>query len=177
MQLPNIHIFLFLWTMLLAMPTYAAPVPPGPGPPRTPSRPPTRHRGEALPNPYQLPGSDMSIDFVNVKSTNPPLSSTDMQQLISRAEQQTLERLRNNGDDPVTAVGTQKFSWKSVMIGITPVPNLVSSKRALTHKDCLRVLEASALKMWQEGYIRRTGRILVDDDEIGRVVIGEAGKL
>ncbi|KAL8817796.1 MAG: hypothetical protein Q9223_003441 [Gallowayella weberi] len=164
--------------MLLAMPTYATPVPPGPGAPRTRPRPPVRHPGEALPNPYKLPGTDTSIDFVNMATTLPPLSSADMNHLISLAEQQTRDHIKDYANELTAILGAQDYAWKSVVISLIPSPNPESSKhRFLTYRDCLHVLGASALKMKQEGYLRRTGRILVRDGEIGRVVIRETGRV
>ncbi|KAL8734558.1 MAG: hypothetical protein Q9166_001458 [cf. Caloplaca sp. 2 TL-2023] len=119
-----------------------------------------------LPNPYPMPGTPYSIDFVNPAVQPPPLVAADVDYAISFIREKEETASKQHRDSPM---GARSFDFGNLDLAVnftitsTPPPG----SEGMTCNDIFPILDAFSLKMKEEGYRQRFGNITVTDTGVG----------
>lgn len=98
---------------------------------------------QPLPNPYPVPGSDITVDFE--AQPDGDLNSRDARICIALAHDEIFEYLTEHGDGPVHI--PLSYAYESVELDVTPL-----GESRITYMQTIFLLQAFSLKMNREGY-------------------------
>ena len=109
-----------------------------------------------LPNPFPVPGTDITLDFLPQPSFFPQPPETDVVRIFAISESEIEAYIRTQGDSPIMH---QEYDLVYKQVEIT----LYSSNaplNAFKYSDALSVLYGISLKMAREGVRNIAARVL-----------------
>lgn len=156
-----------LWTLVHALPITTTN--PEPAKSRLQSR-----KFNPLPNPYDVPGTPITLDFDDHPDAYLPMS--DISLLLARVQQHVRQHIQQYGDGEIP-LGIQIFRIKSVEIMFDSSPHF----RIMYFSDVLSIIRGLRQKTLQEGSRERTAIVTYRFDdgrevETGEVDIGRIGQ-
>lgn len=132
-------------------------------------------RANPLPNPFEIPNTPYSIDFLEDEARVPPLSRFDFSLCVQLAIQRLTASIQDNGDVPIPQTPHEmKYSFRTVAFSLMVMP--VQPTRDVIYSDVIAVLRVLARKMIGEGMCARIAHMFVTADEsenqFGLVYVG-----
>ena len=125
----------------------------------------------ALPNPYRVPDSPISLDFYD-QNVGPVFSRTAIKSVINKARQDVVTQIVSKGDTHI-AWGTHQSKWGVLAIVYESRP----PNRIMTYSDVLVALRGLAIKESADGnryrlatvYFVSPGGVTMETGDIGLV--------
>ncbi|KAI4178208.1 MAG: hypothetical protein LQ346_007521 [Caloplaca aetnensis] len=131
---------------------------------------------DPLPNPYQIAGSRISLDFDDIPAG--PLKPSAVTALLVQISRHIRQHLQQHGDGDIP-LGIQAFRTESTEMMYASNPHF----RMMRYGDLLWVVRGFREKMMHEGYRARTAIVVYElengqgDIETGEVDIGRLEQL
>ncbi|KAI4087057.1 MAG: hypothetical protein LQ344_007061 [Seirophora lacunosa] len=112
-----------------------------------------------LPNPYPMPGTPYSMDFLGPQQPQPPLPAAGVEQVIANWLNELNAVARHHENEPIGRHVIEKSSpwpgYQLLLISYPPPGGL-----GLTWNNTVTVLDTLLLKMRADGYQQRRGEIV-----------------
>lgn len=123
-----------------------------------------------IPNPFPVPHTSLSIDFLNGEDPSLPLAMADFRLCIVVAQERIGEFVQRFGDGPIpSGHGKTLVQWRFGNTWIRVEAPLRPVLTRVTWSQAIAVLAALRMRMDQGGYRERWGEII--DIEVPPVVL------
>ena len=109
-----------------------------------------------LPNPFPVPGTDITLDFLPQPSFFPQPQETDVVRIFAIAESEIEAYIRTHGDSPILH---RQYDLVYKQVEITLLSG-DAPMNAFRYSDALSVLSGISLKMAREGVRTTAARVL-----------------
>ena len=129
---------------------------------------------DPLPNPFPIPNTTITLDFVYIPSFVPPILPNDTIMLLDSIRSYFTNQIVNHGDGPIMdqvfRLGNAhvQMEWSSRKVPTNP----------FTYGDALFVLIGFRIKLSKEGYVCTVAEVLRTGDleNIGEVTVEYVGE-
>lgn len=121
-----------------------------------------------LPNPFPVPNTDITLDFIAQASTPPPLPRDDVVDCFSLAKEDLENIINAQGDGPITYYYEMICKGVALEIYSEGIP-----PHCIFYSEALEVLLGISLKMNREGYRYRRMCVLQthNGDLLGTAIV------